>query len=258
MSEEMIDLLRESLAAKENVDKVIKTETTSVGTLTELQKAATAVQKKSKDEEWEAISSYNFAENTPYSMAKLISQMPWGPSGSYLPMAQSMALALHWYATGLNPFFGEIFILPSGKIGTSLQGMLKGAKREGFTLSAPKYTDVTRPWPKGLILSRREGRNDVQFTLPEDIGVKCAMTINEQPVEFTTWFTEWFMPGNPNWYTRASWMLRVQAQKRCLAIGTGIAVSEEIADDGAGPKESGIEKSREVKAPGSTPFGGGK
>jgi len=225
---------------KENVEaKPVGTTPARNEALLELQKQATTVQKQSKDADLAEITSYNFTENTPLSMARLISQMPWGASGSYLPMPQCMALALHWFVLGLNPFIGDIFILPSGKIGMSLQGLLKKAKNDGYKLGVAKFTDCSRDWPKGLVLSRKERGRDIDFSMEKEPGVRCEMTVNDQPVEYTAWLSNWFMPANPNWFNRMDWMLRVSAQKRCLALGTGIAVSEEIADDNAaGSKDS--------------------
>jgi len=49
------------------------------------------------------------------------------------------------------------------------------------------------------------------------------------------------------------WMLRVRAMTRVLSLGTGIAVSEEIADTDSA---SSAPKTQEPKSPKEVPFGG--
>jgi hypothetical protein len=222
-----------------------------VSKLAELQATASQVQKQAKDAEWGEIKSYNQDEIPPLMMAKLYAALPWGPSGSYLTIPQALMLAITARRRKLNPEEGDIFILPSGRIGTSLQGQLKEAVMTGNKLGARKFDNVTRPWPKGLVLTRKKDRQDIDFSLPEEPGVRCEMTINDSPVEYTAWLTEWFMGGNPNWYSRMDWMLRVRAMTRVLSLGTGIAVSEEIADTDS---TSSAPKTMEPKAPKETPF----
>jgi len=165
-----------------------------------------------------------------------------------LTIPHALMLAITAHRRGLNPEDGDIYVLPSGKIGTSLQGTLKEAKLNGYKLSASTFTDVTRDWPKGLRLKS----NGAEFQLPQEPGVTCKMTINDQPVEYTAWLTNWYMEKNPNWYNRMDWMLRVSAQKRCLALGTGIGVSEDIVDvDATSPAVKAIEP----RAPKEIPSG---
>ena len=224
-----------------------------VSKLAELQATASQVQRQSKDAEWGGITSYNQDEIPPLMMAKLYAALPWGPSGSYLTIPQALMLAITARRRKLNPEEGDIFILPSGRIGTSLQGQLKEAVTLGNKLGARKFESVTRPWPKGLVLTRKERGRDIDFSLENEPGVKCEMTINDSPVEYTAWLTEWFMGGNPNWYSRMDWMLRVRAMTRVLSLGTGIAVSEEIADTDSA---SSAPKTQEPKSPKEVPFGG--
>lgn len=233
------------------VQKIIGQQSAPSNKLAELQATASQVQRQSKDAEWGEIKSYNQDEIPPLMMAKLYAALPWGPSGSYLTIPQALMLAITARRRKLNPEEGDIFILPSGRIGTSLQGQLKEAVSLGNKLGARKFESVTRPWPKGLVLTRKERGRDIDFSMEQDPGVRCEMTINDNPVEYTAWLTEWFMGGNPNWYSRMDWMLRVRAMTRVLSLGTGIAVSEEIADtDNTG----GPPKVQEPKAPKETPF----
>jgi hypothetical protein len=207
--------------------------------LLELQKAATAMQREDKNAEWAGINTYNQAEIPPVMMAKLYSAL------YSLTIPHALMLAITAHRRGLNPEDGDIYVLPSGKIGTSLQGTLKEAKLNGYKLSAPVFTDVEREWPKGATFQPR-------IAGTKEIGVKCNMTINDQPVEYTAWLTNWFMEKNPNWSSRSDWMLRVSAQKRCLALGTGIGVSEDIVDVDA---TSPAVKMVEPKAPKEIPSG---
>jgi len=231
-----------------------------INTLAELQKTASQVQRASKDAEWEGITTYNSDDIPPIMMAKLYAALPWGPGGGYLTIPQALMLAIAAHDLKLKPEYGDIFILPSGKVGFSLQGMLKSAINNGHKLSAPKYTEVKRKWPSGLKLEFGFREKKKEFDLPEEPGVTCEMQINGHNVSFTVWLTEWYMPGNPNWYSRMDWMMRVQGQKRCLALGTGIAVSEEITDTDvvSSTTEKG-EYSRpkisEAKAPSTIPTG---
>jgi len=220
--------------------------------LAELQATASQVQKASKDAEWSEIKSYNLDEIPPLAMAKLYAALPWGPNGTYLTIPQALMLAITARRRNLNPEEGDIFILPSGRIGTSLQGLLKGAKMEGNKLGARKFEALTRPWPKGLVLTRKEFGKTIDFSMEQEPGIRCEMSINDEPVEYTAWLTEWFMGGNPNWYSRMDWMLRVRAMTRVLSLGTGIAVSEEIADTDS----VGTAAKVEVRSPKEVPFGG--
>src|SRR5882724_1801188 len=134
------------------VAKDVNRLTTSVSApskLAELQATASQVQRQSKDAEWAEIKSYNLDEIPPLAMAKLYAALPWGPNGTYLTIPQALMLAITARRRNLNPEEGDIFILPSGRIGTSLQGLLKGAKMEGNKLGARKFEALTRPWPKG-------------------------------------------------------------------------------------------------------------
>jgi hypothetical protein len=220
--------------------------------LAELQATASQVQKASKDAEWAEIKSYNLDEIPPLAMAKLYAALPWGPNGTYLTIPQALMLAITARRRNLNPEEGDIFILPSGRIGTSLQGQLKEAKANGNQLGARKFESLSRPWPKGLVLSRKEFGKTLDFAMDNEPGIRCEMSINDATVEYTAWLTEWFMGGNPNWYSRMDWMLRVRAMTRVLSLGTGIGVSEEIADTDSVSSAAKVEP----KAPKETPFGG--
>ena len=92
-------------------------------------------------------------------------------------------LAITARRRNLDPEEGDIFILPSGRIGTSLQGQLKEAVGQGNKLGARRFEAVTRPWPKGLILTRKEFGRNIEFALDQEPGIRCEMTINDQPVE---------------------------------------------------------------------------
>lgn len=236
-----------------------------VGTLAlaELQKQAMQIQRADKDAEWAAITTYNQDDIPPLAMAKLYAAMPWGPSGTYLTIPQALMLAIAAHRRRLNPEDGDIFILPSGRIGTSLQGLLKEAKQNGAKLSTPKFETQYRDWPKGLLLTRKDTSvkpwRDVDFSLDAEPGVTCSMTVNGEPVDYTAWLTVWYMPGNPNWYSRYDLMLRVRAMMRALSFGTGIAVSEEIADvDNSSTKGDSPVEPKEPKAPKSVPFAAGQ
>jgi len=250
MNAEQLDLAQQ---LKNELDKDKPTVVATTSKLAELQATASQVQRQSKDAEWGEIKSYNQDEIPPLMMAKLYAALPWGPAGSYLTIPQALMLAITARRRKLNPEEGDIFILPSGRIGTSLQGQLKEAVTLGNKLGARKFENVTRPWPKGLVLTRKEGRGgkEIDFSMEQEPGVRCEMTINDSPVEYTAWLTEWFMGGNPNWYSRMDWMLRVRAMTRVLSLGTGIAVSEEIADTDSA---SSAPKTMEPKAPKETPF----
>lgn len=212
-----------------------------------------STQKKIKDAEWETFTSYNWKEVPPPVLANMYSKLPLGPSGSYLTVAQCLALALEYFETGKNPLKGHCYILPSGRIGTSLEGLLIELKNKGVAIGKPKYEKVKRPWPKGLIMSRKERGRDLEFQLDEEPGMRIVVKIDDEEVEYTCWLTEWFMGANPNWYTRMDWMLRVRAFMNCLKLGSGVGISEEIADEGGTQKEAPAPP--EAKAPSRFPTG---
>jgi hypothetical protein len=165
------------------------------------------------------------------AMATLMSRTIQNPSGGFISLEQSLVLALYWKATGLEPYKGEIYILPSGKIGISLEGELKLAKKEGHKLGVPQFKPVERPWPAGMLMQRKNpakgGTDLIDFKLDFDPGIECTILVDGEPSVYTAWFTEWFMPYNPNWWSRRTHMLMVRAESHALAFGTGISVSQE-------------------------------
>jgi hypothetical protein len=223
--------------------------------LSELKQAESMVA-SSKDAEFADLQSYDFKSNPPLAMAKLMSKTLKRPDGSYMGVADCFVLALHWFETGLNPYKGEIYMLPSGRIGESLQGKLKDAKREGYDLSNPLFEELDREWPKRngkpLELIRKDKGKEYPFFLEREPGIKCILTVNGKPVEYSAWLTEWFMPSNPNWFDRAPHMLRIRSHEKAVSQATGIGVSEEISA-ATDPITTPMVTS-EVKSPGSLPF----
>ena len=260
LAQKLKDELDRSTAA-EDVKKINKQEAEAVvrqidkiapanSTLLELQKQATAVQRSSELDKWSAVTDYDYRKIPPPIIALMYKDLGLGT------LAQCLALALERYETGKNPLKGHIYILPSGRIGTSLEGMEIDLKREGVKLGKPKYEDVTRPWRKGIVLKRKEDGRWFDITEKDfdgkEPGKTCRMMIDDEPVEYTCWLTEWFMGGNPNWWNRMPWMLEVRAKMNCIKLGSGLGISEEIVDtDNSSPKAETT-----VKAPKETPFGG--
>ena len=222
-----------------------------------LEQAAQTQQKTLKDGEWSGVTSYDWRQVPPPVLAKLYSQLPMGPKQTYLPMAQCFALAMEYFETGKNPLKGHVYILPSGRLGTSLEGLLIELKNKGVVIGKPKYERATRKWPAGLLLERFDNRQTVPFKMDEEPGMTVTVSIDGEDVTYTCWLTEWFMGGNPNWWSRMDWMLRVRAFMNCLKLGSGVGISEEIADENQAPKESTgphpVE--REPRVPGRLPSG---
>jgi hypothetical protein len=218
-----------------------------------LEQAAQTQQKTLKDGEWSGVTSYDWRQVPPPVLAKLYSQLPLGKAGSYLPMAQCFALAMEYFETGKNPLKGHVYILPSGRLGTSLEGLLIELKNKGVKIGKPKYERAGKPWPKGLELRRFEDRREIPFTMEQMPGMTCTVSIDDEDCTYTCWLDEWFMPGNPNWWNRMDWMLRVRAFMNCLKLGSGIGISEEIADEATVPKE--IVTPAPVKPPSRIPGG---
>lgn len=197
------------------------------------ERAAQSTLAQVRQSELEGIAAYDFHQNTPLAMAKLISRTLRRPDNSLPSLEDSLVLALHWSQTGLNPYLGEIFLLPSGRVGMSLQGELKRAILDGHKLGAPRFKPVTREWPtmngKPVEMERNHKKQMISFHLAQDIGCECTLSIDGQDVMYTAWFTEWFMPYNPNWWDRKEHMLMIRSFDKTLSFGTGIAVSQEIA-----------------------------
>lgn len=218
-----------------------------------LQKQATAAQRSSEVDKWSAVTDYDYKKIPPPVMALMYKDLGLGT------LAQCLALALERYETGKNPLKGHIYILPSGRIGTSLEGMLIDMKREGVKLGKPKYESTSRPWRKGIVLKRKEDGRWFDVTEKDfdgkEPGKICRMTIDDEPVEYTCWLTEWFMGGNPNWWNRMDWMMEVRSQMNCIKLGSGVSISEEIVDTDTTTNTSAAAR-QEVKAPKETPFGG--
>ncbi len=228
--------------ATENLKKVIDNE-----------KQAQLQLRRSRDSELEGITSWDVEQNDILAMAKLLSKTLRKGQGFYT-VEESLVLAMHWKQTGLNPYMGEIFILDSGRIGLSVQGELKEAARSGKQVSSPKFTPVSREWPKmngkPVELIRRHNKQDIPFFLVEEPGVKCEISVNGSPVEYTAWLTEWHMPANPNWYDRREHMLMIRSFGNALAFGTGVALSQDMTKAEGEPELVDVK----VSAPKSIPM----
>jgi hypothetical protein len=225
MDEGMADLLEKSI---ENVNAKQQEVKPKDSNLLEIQKAAMTVQRQERDSEWREFDSYDYTKIPPFVLAKLYSALPLGPSGTYLTLPQCLALAKEQWETGKDPLKGHTYIMPSGRIGTSLEGMLIDLNKKGVKLGKPKFEPVFRDWPKGLILSRKEKGKEIDVVLDNDPGMTCTIKIDDEECEYTCWLTEWFVGGNPNWWTKMNWMLRIRSYGNCLKLGSGLGISEEV------------------------------
>jgi hypothetical protein len=245
--------------SKELIDELDKNEKKPANeTLVALQKQATQVQRAEKDAEWEGINTYNQDDIKPTSMAKLYAALPWGPQGTYYPFTICLMLALASRRRRLYPEDGDIYPLPSGKVGTSLQGILKEAELKDKKIIGRKFTEVKRDWPKGLRLPYKDTSvkpwKEGDFALDMEPGVKCEIVVNGEPLEFTCWLTQWYK-NTDAWYKTWDNMLRVRSFMRCLSFGTGIAISEENIEVESART---LVEPKEPKAPKETPFAGQK
>lgn len=232
---ELHKAVTEEIKATGKVDAAVN-KPSAMSAVLEQQKAAQATLAAAREDALAAIANYDFKSNPPLAMARLISRTLRKPDGSLPSLEDSLVLALHWFETGLNPYRGDIYPLPSGRIGLSLQGEIKEAKREGHKF-IPKYEFVTREWPtvdgkpdgKPIELVRKSRGVETKFSYPKEPGCKCILQIDGSEVEYTAWVTEWFMPTNPNWFERMHHMLMVRSFSNALSFSTGIGVSQEIS-----------------------------
>jgi len=234
-------------AANELARKGLATPLPASNKLAELQAIASQTQQKSKMEQWASLSGYSYQEIGIVKMAELYYSMNWGWT-----VPQSVLMAYHCakYDYKVDPAEGHVYMTPAGKIGTSLEGLKIKAEHKGTKFGHPKFEEVTRPWPVGKILQVR-GQDKIKrdATMEQDQGVKCTLMINDEPMEYTAWASEWMVGTNPNWVEKMPHMLRVRAEMHCIKFATGTGVSEELVD--SLPSEP---VKQEVKAPKETPF----
>jgi hypothetical protein len=214
----------------------------------ELQKQATQVQQESKMKQWSGLSGYSYQEIGIVKMAELYYSMNWGWT-----VPQSILMAIHCakFDYKVDPAEGHVYMTPAGRIGTSLEGLKIKSEHKGMKIGHPKFDEVTRPWPQGKFLQvKGQDRIKREATMEQDQGVKCTLVINDEPIEYTAWASEWMVGTNPNWVEKPMHMLRVRAEMHCIKFATGIGVSEELVD--SVPSTEPVRQ--EPKAPKETPF----
>lgn len=180
---------------------------------------------QSRNEFMDRIEKWDLSSNNPAAIAILLSKLPIA-GGNYLPPPQCLALALSAYKYDADPFVGEIFITPNGKIGFTVEFKMKFAARQ-YKIGVPKYESLERPWvtPDNEIAK--------MLKLPTDMGCRCSLTVEgfKEPVIGEAWLSEWFMPKNPNWVNRwRGLMLPTRARGLAVESLTGLGSSSDHSE----------------------------
>jgi hypothetical protein len=199
--------------------------------LAELQKTAQVTSEDARTGFLKEIAHWNLVENNPYAIAMLLSKLPLA-GGSYLTPPQCMVLALEAHKYDADPFAGEIFITPNGKIGFTVEFKMKYAARQ-YKIGVPQYKYMERPWPTGKPVNFtdfNDGKKLKPLPLDKDQGCICSMKVEgfTEAVTGEAWLSEWFMPSNPNWVSRwRGLMLPTRARGLAVEALTGLGSSGE-------------------------------
>lgn len=202
--------------------------------LAKLQQQATLTSEDARNGFMRDIAKWNLVDNNPYAIAMLLSKLPLA-GGNYYTAPQCMVLALEAHRYDADPFVGEIFITPNGKISFTVEFKMKYASRL-YKIGVPRYEFKQRPWPKSgpvKYVDYKDGKKEKVMELEQDQGCICSLPVEgfSDAVQGEAWMSEWFMGTNPNWINRwRGLMLPTRARGLAVEALTGLGTSSEHSE----------------------------
>lgn len=185
----------------------------------------------------ETMDTLDWRNLKPHQTALLLMCKPMMSGGGqlFLSFRQAILFATRAYELGVSPFSAEVWFDPSkGSTQLTLEGKKTVARNRGLDLGPPQFENMERPWEQVPKLG--EAAKEAQkagFT--KDIGVRCTIRVgpisNKEYASYDCWLSDWYVSRSPVWKERATWMLSVRSQDKCISIAMGTGVSEPLSDD---------------------------
>ena len=181
----------------------------------------------------ESLDNLDWKGMKPHYMALLLMQKPFPVKGGgtlYLNFRQAIFFATRCYELGVSPFSSEVWFDPSRfSVNLTLEGKRQVARNKGIDLGPPRFEELTREW-KDVPRKTEAGEAAIKDGFTKDIGYKCMIRVgdpkHQEYADYVAWLSEWYVPSSPMWKSKASHMLQVRSQEKCISMAMGTGASE--------------------------------
>jgi hypothetical protein len=169
----------------------------------------------------EKFSSFDWRSLPPNIMAQVLMKKPYRGKANepdyYLSPEQALVFAMRCFELGLSPLSSEVwFDRDRWSVNVTLEGKLRLARERG-NVGPPTFANEERPWRAGA--TKLAG-------FEKEPGIKCTISVNQEPCSYMCWMSEWYMPMSPVWKAKPMHMLQIRAYDKALAFAAGAGISD--------------------------------